>query len=120
MGGQQRRRCHACAWARCGGGLSGGWGRRARACGTEQEEGEGEGREKEGKRKERKEKRKRKKEKGKRKKKWRKKKKREREGEKGREIAGADRGERSRVVTGRRAARVATSVRKKWEGSVVV
>ena len=48
------------------------------------------------------------------------KRKRERVGEKGREIAGADRGERSRVATGRRAARDATSARKKREGSVGV
>jgi len=48
------------------------------------------------------------------------KRKREREGEKGREIAGADRGERPRVATGRRAARDVTSLRKKREGSVGV
>ena len=41
-----------------------------------------------------------------------------REGEKGREIAGADCGERSCVATGHRAARDATSASKKREGSV--
>ena len=65
-----------------------------------------------------KEKRERKREKGRKKKgkgkrNGERKRKREREGEKGREIAGADRGERSRVATGRRAARDGTATRKK-------
>ena len=70
--------------------------------------------------KKKREKRKEKKEEGKREKEKemeKKKRKREREGEKVREIAGADRGERSRVATGRRA-RDALPARKKREGSV--